>query len=288
VHSEPVIRVDGAVAGHTVDILVLKLTVTPVLIGVSALIGRRWGPGLGGWIVGIPFTSGPIALVLSVSQGGHFAGDTAVGILAGTGSEAMFCFAYAWAASRFTWTTSLTAGVIGFAATTLTLLRLPLSVAPALAIAVGGVALALALSPRAADGLTRSTAGGRVGIGDIATRMVVATTAVLLLTSTATLLGSTLTGLLSPFPLFGAVMMVFSQRLQGGGGGIAAARGLLWGLFGAAFFFLVLATLLPRYGLIAFVPAVLADLVAQAVTLPMVRQRGPASGPRPPEGAAAA
>lgn len=279
---------DGAVAGHTVDILVLKLTVTPVLIGVSALIGRRWGPGLGGWIVGIPFTSGPIALVLSVSQGGHFAGDTAVGILAGTGSEAMFCFAYAWAASRFTWTTSLTAGVIGFAATTLTLLRLPLSVAPALAIAVGGVALALALSPRAADGLTRSTAGGRVGIGDIATRMVVATTAVLLLTSTATLLGSTLTGLLSPFPLFGAVMMVFSQRLQGGGGGIAAARGLLWGLFGAAFFFLVLATLLPRYGLIAFVPAVLADLVAQAVTLPMVRQRGPASGPRPPEGAAAA
>jgi hypothetical protein len=117
--------------------------------------------------------------------------------------------------------------------------------------------------------------------------MVVATAAVLLLTSTATLLGSTLTGLLSPFPLFGAVMMVFSQRLQGGGGGIAAARGLLWGLFGAAFFFLVLATMLPRYGLIAFVPAVLADLVAQAVTLPMVRQRGPASGPRPPEGAAA-
>lgn len=288
-HSEPVIRVDGAVAGHTVDILVLKLTVTPVLIGVSALIGRRWGPGLGGWIVGIPFTSGPIALVLSVSQGGHFAGDAAVGILAGTGSEAMFCFAYAWAASRFTWTTSLTAGVIGFAATTTTLalLRLPLSVAPALAIAVGGVALALALSPRAADGLTWSPAGGRAGIGDIATRMVVATAAVLLLTSTATLLGSTLTGLLSPFPLFGAVMMVFSQRLQGGGGGIAAARGLLWGLFGAAFFFLVLATLLPRYGLIAFVPAVLADLVAQAVTLPMVHQRGPASGPRPPEGAAA-
>lgn len=220
-HSEPVIRVDGAVAGHTVDILVLKLTVTPVLIGVSALIGRRWGPGLGGWIVGIPFTSGPIALVLSVSQGGHFAGDAAVGILAGTGSEAMFCFAYAWAASRFTWTTSLTAGVIGFAATTTTLalLRLPLSVAPALAIAVGGVALALALSPRAADGLTWSPAGGRAGIGDIATRMVVATAAVLLLTSTATLLGSTLTGLLSPFPLFGAVMMVFSQRLQGGGGG---------------------------------------------------------------------
>jgi hypothetical protein len=199
----------------------------------------------------------------------------------------MFCFAYAWAASRFTWTMSLTAGVIGFAATTLALLRLPLSVAPALAIAVGGVALALALSPRAAGGLTWSPAGGRAGIGDIATRMVVATAAVLLLTGTATLLGSTLTGLLSPFPLFGAVMMVFSQRLQGGGGGIAAARGLLWGLFGAACFFLVLATLLPRYGLIAFVPAVLADLVTQAVTLPMVRQHGPASGPRPPEGAAA-
>ncbi len=266
---------------HTVDILVLKLTVTPVLIGVSALVGRRWGPGLGGWIVGIPFTSGPIALVLSISQGWHFAGDTAVGTLAGTGSEAMFCLAYALAASRFTWRLSLTVGILGFAATTVALLRLPLSVAPALAIAVAGVGLALALSPRPAGGSARSHAGAPAGFGDIGARMVVATAVVLGLTGAATLLGSTLTGLLAPFPVFGAVMMVFSHRLQGGSAGIAAARGLLWGLFGAALFFLVLATLLPRFGLISFLPAVLADLVVQGSTLPLVRQGSPVSGPSP-------
>ncbi len=263
------------------DILVLKLTVTPALIGVSALVGRRWGPGMGGWIVGIPFTSGPVALVLSISQGWHFAGDTAVGTLAGTASEAMFCLAYALAASRFTWRLSLTAGVAGFAVTTLALLRLPLSVAPALAIAAAGVALALALSPRPAGAAAPSQAGAPGGIGEIGARMVVATAVVLALTGAATLLGSTLTGLLAPFPVFGGVMMVFSQRLQGGDAGIAAARGLLWGLVGAALFFLVLATLLPRFGLISFAPALLADLVVQGATLPLVRQGSPSSTPEP-------
>jgi small-conductance mechanosensitive channel len=264
-----------------VDILVLKLTVTPILIGVSALVGRRWGPGLGGWLVGIPFTSGPIALVLSISQGWHFAGDTAVGTLAGTASEAVFCLAYALAASSFTWRLSLTAGVAGFGGATLALFRLPLSVAPALAIAAAGVALALALSPRPASGSAQPQTGAPGGIRDIGARMVVATAVVLALTGAATLLGSTLTGLLAPFPIFGAVMMVFSQRRQGGSAGIAAARGLLWGLFGAALFFLVLATLLPRFGLIAFLPAVLADLAAQGATLPLARQGWPVNGASP-------
>ncbi len=263
------------------EILLLKLTLTPVLIGVSALVGRRWGPGLGGWLVGIPFTSGPIALVLSLSQGWHFAGDTAVGTLAGTASEAMFCLAYALAASRFTWRRALAGGVAGFAATTLALFRLPLSLAPALAIAVAGVALALALSPRPASGSARPPSGGPGGVAEIGARMLVATAVVLALTGAATLLGSTLTGLLAPFPVFGAVMMVFSQRREGGGAGIAAARGLLWGLFGAALFFLVLAGLLPRFGLIAFLPAVVADLVVQGATLPLARQAWPMGGPSP-------
>ncbi|HAW11205.1 MAG: hypothetical protein ABSC16_00425 [Candidatus Dormibacteria bacterium] len=263
------------------DVLLLKLTMTPVLIGVSALVSRRWGPGLGGWLVAIPFTSGPITLVLSLSQGWRFAGDTAAGVLAGTGSEAIFCLAYAWAASRLSWPASLAAGAAGFAVTTLALLHLPISVAPALTVALGGVALALVLSPRSLRGSSRALADHPTGIGDIGTRMVVATGVVLLLTGAATLLGSTLTGLLSPFPVFGAVVMVSSQRLQGGGAGIAAARGLLWGLVGAALFFLVVATLLPRYGLICFAPAVVVDLLAQGATLPLARHGSPARVPSP-------
>ena len=45
------------------DSFVLKLVLTPTLIGAASLAGRRWGPAVSGWLVGFPFTSAPIALV---------------------------------------------------------------------------------------------------------------------------------------------------------------------------------------------------------------------------------
>jgi hypothetical protein len=251
--------------------LALKLTLTPLLIGLSALAARRWGPGMGGWIVGLPFTSGPIVLILSIGEGWRFGGATAVGILAGTGSEAVFCLAYAVSAARFGWRASLSFGCLGFGACTLGLDHLAPSLGLAAALAVAGVAAALLLAPGRRAATLPSLRGEATALGDIASRMVVATAAVLVLTGVATGLGPTLTGLLSPFPLFGAVMMVYSQRLQGGPAGIAAARGMLWGLFGAASFFIVLAALLPSVGLAAFVPAAAADAVILGASLPMVR-----------------
>jgi hypothetical protein len=44
--------------------LALKLVLTPVLVGAASLAGRRWGSAIGGWLIGIPFTSGPIAFPL--------------------------------------------------------------------------------------------------------------------------------------------------------------------------------------------------------------------------------
>jgi hypothetical protein len=256
-------------AGPSMAILVIKLTLTPLLIGATAVVGRRWGPAIGGWIIGIPFTSGPIALVLALSNGSQFARAASVGILAGTGSEALFCLAYAWVASHFDWRLSLLAGVAGFAAATTLLLRLTPTLISALAIAVASVAAALLVSPRLPAPAAASSAGAAV---DVVTRMAVGIAVVLTLTGAAPLLGPTLTGLLSPFPVFGAVMMVFSQRLLGGPAGIAAAQGLLWGLFGAAAFFLILAGLLPHIGLPAFAVAVLGGLAIQGSTLPMVRR----------------
>ena len=38
--------------------LALKLSLTPILILLASLAGRRWGETLGGWIVGLPLTLG--------------------------------------------------------------------------------------------------------------------------------------------------------------------------------------------------------------------------------------
>ena len=46
--------------------LVIKLLLTPILIGMVSLAGRRWGPAISGWFVGLPLTSGPVMLFLAL------------------------------------------------------------------------------------------------------------------------------------------------------------------------------------------------------------------------------
>jgi hypothetical protein len=36
------------------DSLALKLVLTPALIGIASLVGRRWGPTVSGWLVRYP------------------------------------------------------------------------------------------------------------------------------------------------------------------------------------------------------------------------------------------
>src|SRR5690242_19872846 len=102
-------------------ILILKLTVTPVLIGAASLASRRWGAEDGGWLVGIPFTSGPIAFFLAIGPGVHFAAASSVGILAGAISQTAFALAHAWMALRFSWTWCVAAATVAFAVATLLL-----------------------------------------------------------------------------------------------------------------------------------------------------------------------
>jgi len=98
--------------------------------------------------------------------------------------------------------------------------------------------------------------------------MVVATVFVLLLTALAPVLGPYLSGLLSPFPLFGAVLVVFVHRSEGATSAMKLLRGLLFGLFAPAGFFMVLCALIEPLGIgLGFAAA----LVAQGFTLRMLR-----------------
>src|SRR5207248_1789769 len=48
------------------SILLLKLILTPLLIGIASLAGRRWGPQVSGWLIGLPFTSAPVTFFLAL------------------------------------------------------------------------------------------------------------------------------------------------------------------------------------------------------------------------------
>ena len=79
-------------------------------------------------------------------------------------------------------------------------------------------------------------------------RMVTTTAVVIGLTALAHTLGPRLSGLLAPFPVTGAVLSIFTQRLDGDHAVIRLIRGMGLATFTFAAFFLVLAELLDRWG----------------------------------------
>ena len=126
-------------------------------------------------------------------------------------------------------------------------------------------ALALRLMPGRVDASTVVSPPPR---WDIPPRMVLATAFVLLLTGIAPSLGSHLTGLLAPFPLYAVILAGFAHHLQGPSPAAGVLRGLLVGLFAFAAFFLVLAALIERGGIaLAFTAAIAVALVLQAISL---------------------
>jgi hypothetical protein len=249
---------------------VLRILLAPALIGAASLAGRRWGPAVSGWLVGLPLTSAPVTFLLALEHGPAFAAQVALGTLAGTASQVLFAIAYAWLARRHGWLLAFVGGSLTFAVSTALLagLRVPL-VALASAVVVVLV-LGLRAIPAPRREARRATAP--LPRWDIPARMVVATLIVGMLIGLAPVLGPRVTGLLSPFPVYAAILTVFAHRAQGGPTAIGVLRGLLAGLFGFVGFFVVVAGSIERFGTApAFVTATLIALVVQLVSLRALR-----------------
>jgi len=252
--------------------LALKLVLTPVLVGAASLAARRWGSEVGGWLVGIPFTSAPVTFFLAIGPGAHFAAQASVGILAGTISQAAFALAYAWCVRSFVWSVCLAAATIAFAAVTGLLVGLKATALVTFLAVVVVLVASLTLMPRRSGATPREVALPR---WDIPARMLVGTVLVVAITSAAPFLGPRLAGLIAPYPLYATVLAVFSHRLQGPASAVSVLRGLLLGLFAFAGFFLTTAQLLEGTSIaLAFGAAIVVALVLQSASLYVGRRLG--------------
>jgi hypothetical protein len=259
---------------RSVDALVLKLVMTPLLIVTATLVGRKWGPALSGWLIGLPFTSGPVTFFLAVSHGTAFATAAAIGTLTGTLSECAFCLAYGWLSAGLPWPPTLVLSALAFGLATFGLSTVALSPIAAFAVVIVGLLLSIQLMPPAPS---QSLPHATVPSWDLPARAAVATAFVIGLTTVAPLLGPKLTGLIAPFPIFASILASFAHQQQGSNGAILVVRGLLIGLFAFATFFLVLALALEPLGIaLAFVLATLAALLTQGVSLAIMRETKPA------------
>lgn len=252
--------------------LLLKLIVTPVLIATATLVGRRWGHALSGWLVGLPLTSGPVVFFLALDQGRHFAAETALGIILGVASQAVFAVSYARLGPNAGWAIRLLAGTVAFAAVTAIFraVRVPAIAEPILVVVALIVAIAVMPRGRRVESQPAPTPGG-----DLPLRVVVATALVIGLTTIAPYLGAYLSGLIVPFPLYAAILAVFAHRQAGLAAAIAVWRGLLFGLFSFLAFFTVLAAILVPGGIaLGFVLAIGAAVVIQSISLLILQSAG--------------
>jgi hypothetical protein len=257
-------------------LLLVKLLLTPAIVILATLAGRRFGRIASGWLIGLPLTSGPIAAFFAVEHGTHFAARAAVGSLGGAIAEVAFCVGYAAAARRSRWPVAVLSGSAAFAAAAAVLEALPLGaqpdiVAPLAVSAALALLLGLTLVPHVPPALDAETR--LPSRWDMPARAVTATAFLLALTALATTLGPRLSGLLAVYPLYTVVLAAFTHRLEGEAGAVQVLRGLLVGLFSFVCFYATLAASLTAVGTAgAFGLAFAVALAVQALSLrPMLR-----------------
>ncbi len=258
-------------------VLALKLVLTPVLIAAASLAGRRWGPAIGGWLVALPLTSGPVALFLVLDQGAGFAAAAAVGSLLGALAEAGFALAYARMAARG-WLVALVAGTVAFAIVALTVGPVStLDRALVFVVVLAGLGVTLRVLPAR----TTFDEPATLPSWDLPVRVVLGTSVVVAITASAALLGPALSGLLAAYPVFAALLAVFAHRDQGAAAAVDVLHGLVLGLTAFAVFFVTLGWGLARLAPApAFAVAIGAALLTHGLVLwRLTRARGGDASP---------
>ncbi len=224
---------------------------------------------MGGWLMGFPFVSAPISLILAMQNGPAFAGKAALGTLGGLASVCAYCLVYALAAQWADWPAALAAAIGAFLAVTWAWNTAGPGLLLTLAIDAAALAAALWLRPR--PNTRRAPAGSPWW--DLPARVVLATGFVLALTTASGRLGPALAGLLAPFPVFSSVIAPFTQQQEGPAAAMQLMGGILLGMFAFGCFYALVAALLPAAPLgWTYAGATAAALGVHALALRVMRK----------------
>jgi len=251
------------------NVIALKLILAPLIIGSASLAGRRWGPAVSGWIVGMPLTSGPVVFFVALSHGATFAESSVLGVLSGGISLVSYALTYAWVATRFPWYVAFVGSFIVFSLSTLFLQNITVSLWFIVPVVVAAILIGLTYMPKGEVEPGES----KLSQWDIPVRILIGTSFILLLTGIAPFIGSRLTGLLTTIPLYVTILSIFAHRDYGPAAAAHVLRGLLYGMFAFTGFFFVLSLLIEETSLgVSFGLAVLTALAIQGTSLLILRR----------------
>jgi hypothetical protein len=251
------------------DLLAFKLVVTPLLLLAATAATRRWGEMLGGFIVGLPLTSGPISVFLALEHGPEFAVQATSGSLVATAAQAGFCLVYCGLATQG-WPFALAGACATFSIAAALLHWSALPQTGLFFVAILTIALALNLIPKTAATSSKLDSPW----WDLPARMVLIAGLVVGVTLIAPYVGPGVSGVLASFPFMAIILTIFAHRMSGRVAAQQVMRGMVAGLFGFATFFYVVSLTLMRVSLpVAYGAAIFCALAIQAVSLYRLRIR---------------
>lgn len=238
-------------------LFLLKIAVTPLLVAAVSLAARWWGPTVGGLLMGLPWFTGPVLLILVLDRGAEFGVAACIGIELGVVCVSAFMLAYGLLAAVARWPLSLAGAAVAFFAS---------------AAAVTEPAVLAAITPGAVPPLWGAAGIGTASLGvvlallprprgemqplvppwwDIPARMATSAAIVAALVVGADALGPRMAGVLSTYPVIVTVVGTFTHHRWGYDAVRRILRGVAASLLGFVAFFLVVGLTLPAFGVVA-------------------------------------
>ena len=248
----------------------LKIAVPPVLVAAMSLAARRWGPTVGGLLMGLPWMTGPILFFLALDNGGEFAVAACAGIQLGVICIYAFILAYSATSSVAPWPVCLVAATIAFAIVAWLVQGQPIPLMAAAAAALAALVATINLLPRPRT----AAAPAPLPWWDIPARMAVTVTLVAAILSSADRLGPQLSGVVSTYPVILIVIGSFTHHQWGVDAVLRLQRGLTVSLANFIAFFLVVGLTLPMLGVLpAFGLAAVTALTTSSLLIAFNRRR---------------
>jgi len=249
---------------------IVKLTVTPLLVGLVSLAARRWGPTMGGLLMAMPWMTGPILFFLALERGPAFAREMSIGVELGAAGIGAWSLAYAGLARRAKWPVCLAAAIAAYVASGLVLGGVTFSLAGAALLAYGSLIGSFMAVPRPPEpDVIRS-----LPWWDIPVRMAATTLLVAIIVTTSGILGPQYSGIAATYPVIATVVTSFTHHRWGAPATIRLLRAMLLSLQAFTTFFVVVGSLIEEVGTVAAFAAALTAALAIAATMIVVVRSG--------------
>ncbi|QDF96284.1 hypothetical protein CJ010_06905 [Azoarcus sp. DD4] len=253
----------------SVETLLLKLLLVPLFLLLVSLAGKRWGPGIAGWLAGLPLVVGPILYFVALEQGPQFAAQAATAAVAAVVASIAFGVAYSHCSRIARWPMALLAATTAWLAVSVLLAAVPLSLWSSFAAAFA----VLMVAPYCFPPTTSSASAPATGYIELALRMAAGAALTFGVTLAAGAVGPRWSGLLAVFPVLGTVLAVFSHQQQGGDAATQLLHGMARGFFSFLGFCLAVAIALHHLS----VPAAFALAIGVSLAIQLLTRKPPAA-----------